>query len=75
MQYVCELKYDGVAVSLHYSEGKFVRALTRGDGKVGEDITSNILSYVKNIPKRIDLKLLPEQLRTHLSPLFTPLHQ
>jgi len=68
VQYVCELKYDGVAVSLHYSGGKFVRALTRGDGKVGEDITSNILSYVKNIPKRIDLKLLPEPLRMHPSP-------
>lgn len=41
-EYVCELKYDGVAISLHYEHGNLVQAVTRGDGTQGEDITSNV---------------------------------
>src|SRR3989344_8000677 len=42
LAYVCELKIDGLKVVFHYENGLFVRAVTRGDGKVGEDVTKNI---------------------------------
>jgi DNA ligase (NAD+) len=42
IDYFCELKLDGLAVSLFYEDGKLTRGLTRGDGSVGEDITSNL---------------------------------
>lgn len=50
--YVCELKIDGLAVTLLYEDGKFVRGATRGDGTVGEDITSN-LRTIKSVPLTI----------------------
>ena len=42
VDYACELKIDGVAVSLLYEDGRYVRAATRGDGRVGEDVTANV---------------------------------
>ena len=48
--YVCELKFDGTAISLSYSDGKFVQAVTRGDGEVGDDVSVNVRK-IKGIPK------------------------
>ena len=61
MEYSAELKMDGIAVSLRYEKGKFVRALTRGNGKVGDDITKNIAT-ISSLPKAIDTKNLPDVL-------------
>ena len=51
-RFVCELKIDGLAMSLLYRDGVFVRAATRGDGRVGEDVTENVRT-IPAIPKRI----------------------
>ena len=53
LQYMCELKIDGLAVSLKYENGLFSQGATRGDGNIGEDITQN-LRTVKAIPLRLN---------------------
>lgn len=54
-RYVCELKFDGAAVSLLYKEGMFVQGATRGDGLRGDEITAN-LKTIRSIPLRLDEK-------------------
>ena len=50
--FVCELKIDGLAMSLRYERGRFVQAATRGDGRVGEDVTANVAT-IAALPKRL----------------------
>jgi len=59
VRYVCELKIDGLAVSLHYENGLFVKGATRGDGTTGEDITQN-LRTIRSIPLRLSRPLTLE---------------
>ena len=50
--YVCELKIDGVAISVRYEDGELVQAATRGDGRVGEDVTANVRT-IASIPSSL----------------------
>ncbi|MDN3707538.1 NAD-dependent DNA ligase LigA [Myroides ceti] len=52
LQYTCELKYDGASISITYERGKLVRAVTRGDGFQGDDVTANIKT-IKSVPVRL----------------------
>lgn len=60
--YVVELKIDGLAVNLHYEHGVLIRAVTRGDGRVGEDVTANVRTiksiplYLENAPDFIEIR-------------------
>ena len=51
--YTCELKYDGASISLTYEDGKLVRAVTRGDGFQGDDVTANIKT-IKSVPLQLN---------------------
>ncbi|MFD1063649.1 NAD-dependent DNA ligase LigA [Winogradskyella litorisediminis] len=71
IQYTCELKYDGASISLTYENGKLVRAVTRGDGVQGDEVTANIktintvpLQLKGDYPERFDIRgeiILPIQ--------------
>jgi len=61
LPYICEPKFDGLAVTLHYRHGQLVKAATRGDGSSGEDITANVLT-IATVPKRLAGENLPEHL-------------
>ena len=52
VQYVCELKYDGASISLTYEDGKLKRAVTRGDGFQGDDVTNNIKT-IRSVPLKL----------------------
>jgi DNA ligase (NAD+) len=58
IEYVCELKLDGMSLALRYQDGKLVRGITRGDGNTGEDVTSNVRT-VRSVP----LSVSPEKLK------------
>lgn len=58
-EYFCELKFDGVSMSLTYENGVLVRAVTRGDGVRGDDVTTNIKT-IRSIPLKINSKNLPD---------------
>ena len=49
--FVCELKIDGLAISLTYRDGRYVQAATRGDGRTGEDVTANVAT-IGDVPQR-----------------------
>jgi DNA ligase (NAD+) len=57
VDFVCELKLDGMSLALTYADGQLVRGLTRGDGTIGEDITTNVRT-MPTVPLRIDYKKL-----------------
>jgi DNA ligase (NAD+) len=58
-EYFCELKFDGVAISLHYENGILVRGVTRGDGSKGDDITHNAKT-IRTIPLKVRGKNFPD---------------
>src|SRR5205814_260489 len=61
VEYHCELKFDGLAVTLAYEDGVFVQGATRGDGATGEDVTAN-LRTVRTIPLRLESRKPPKRL-------------
>ncbi|RUA33535.1 MAG: DNA ligase (NAD(+)) LigA [Bacteroidetes bacterium] len=58
-EYFCELKFDGVAISLHYENGKLIRGVTRGDGSKGDNITNNAKT-IRTIPLKVRGDEYPE---------------
>jgi len=60
VEYVCELKFDGASISITYKNGSLFRAVTRGDGNKGDDVTLNVKT-IKSIPLKISDKVLPEE--------------
>jgi DNA ligase (NAD+) len=55
IDYVCELKLDGLSMALHYRSGQYQRALTRGDGSIGEDVTPNVRT-IRSVPLVVNSK-------------------
>ena len=69
---ICELKFDGLAVSLRYEQGRLVQAATRGNGRVGEDVTANIVT-IADIPRELSTSApLPEVIEVR-GEVFLPL--
>ena len=60
IDYTCELKYDGASISITYENGKLKRAVTRGDGFQGDDVTANIKT-IKSIPLQLNGRNYPEK--------------
>src|SRR6476659_6016585 len=60
VEYACELKFDGVSISLTYVEGKLVQAVTRGDGVQGDDITTNVKT-IRSIPLKLHKSDYPRE--------------
>ena len=60
-QYLCELKVDGLAINLLFEDGQLVRALTRGNGTTGEDVTLNVKT-IKVLPHSLSGKKIPKQI-------------
>jgi DNA ligase (NAD+) len=60
VEYVCELKFDGASVSISYLNGQLIRAVTRGDGIKGDDVTLNVKT-IRNIPLKIGTKKTPQE--------------
>lgn len=69
---ICELKFDGLAVSLRYEQGRLVQAATRGNGRVGEDVTANVVT-IADIPRELsEASPVPEAIEVR-GEIFLPL--
>lgn len=69
---ICELKFDGLAVSLRYEQGRLVQAATRGNGRVGEDVTANVVT-IADIPRQLSTASpVPEAIEVR-GEIFLPL--
>ena len=71
VEYVCELKYDGVAIGITYVNGKLRRAVTRGDGSKGDDITANVKT-IRSIPLQLQGEDFPKEFEIR-GEIFYPL--
>jgi DNA ligase (NAD+) len=71
IEYVCELKYDGVAIGITYENGLLSRAVTRGDGQTGEDVTTNVRT-ISSIPLRVRGDDYPDEFEIR-GEIFLPL--
>ena len=60
IEYVCESKFDGASISITYKNGSLFRAVTRGDGNKGDDVTLNVKT-IKNIPLKINNENIPDE--------------
>ncbi|WP_167342216.1 NAD-dependent DNA ligase LigA [Nonlabens sp. SY33080] len=60
IEYVCELKYDGASISLRYEKGVFVKAVTRGDGTQGDNVTANVRT-IKSVPLKLRASEVPDK--------------
>jgi DNA ligase (NAD+) len=58
VNFACEPKFDGLAISIRYENGEYVQAATRGDGRTGEDVTANVAT-ISNVPKKLTGKSVP----------------
>lgn len=72
-EYFCELKFDGVAISLIYEDGKLVRAVTRGDGTKGDDVTANVRT-IQNIPLTVKGKNISKKFEVR-GEIFLPIRE
>ncbi|MHA7128847.1 NAD-dependent DNA ligase LigA [Algoriphagus namhaensis] len=72
-EYFCELKFDGVAISLVYEQGTLVRAVTRGDGFKGDNVTENVKT-IRNIPLRIKGENVPAKFEVR-GEIFLPVSE
>jgi DNA ligase (NAD+) len=72
-EYFCEMKFDGVAISLVYENGQLVRAVTRGDGTKGDDVTANVKT-IRNIPLSIKAANVPAKFEVR-GEIFLPLKE
>jgi DNA ligase (NAD+) len=70
-EYICELKYDGCAISITYENGKLTHAITRGDGVQGEDVTNNVRT-IKTVPLKLRGDQYPDQFEIR-GEIFFPL--
>ena len=70
IEYLAELKFDGLALSLRYEDGVLVRAATRGDGEVGEEVTENART-IRNVPLRLRTDAPPKVLEVRGEALMT----